>query len=119
MTLAPLLDAHAVAAAALEGLRDGVLVVSDGAVLVANRPAHSLMERDPGELAGGPAPAWVAGAEARGGAIEIALPGAAGRRGRVPVPVAPCPLPHDEAGRLVTIRDRSAEAEREAELVRQ
>ena len=70
MTLAPLLDAHAVAAAALDGLRDGVLVVSGGDVLVANRAAHSLMGRGPGELAGLAAPPWVAGAEARGGAID-------------------------------------------------
>ena len=119
MTLAPLLDAHAVAAAALDGLRDGVLVVSGGDVLVANRAAHSLMGRGPGELAGLAAPPWVAGAEARGGAIEVALPGAVGRRRRVTVTVAPCPLPGGESARLVTIRDRSAEAEREAELLRQ
>jgi len=37
----------------------------------------------------------------------------------VTVTVAPCALPGDAAGRLVTIRDRSAEAAREAELMRQ
>jgi PAS domain-containing protein len=80
--LAPLLDDHAAAAAALDGLRDGVLVVSGGEVLVANRAAHALMGRGPGELAGGPAADWVAGAEARGGAIEVALPAARADRRR-------------------------------------
>jgi PAS domain-containing protein len=56
-----------IAAAALEGLRDGVLVVSGGAVVVANRAAHRLTGA--GELVGGPAPAWVATAAARGGAV--------------------------------------------------
>src|SRR5262249_5169204 len=87
--LPPHLDQHAVAAAALEGLRDGVLVVSGGEVLVANRAAHSLMGRSPSELAGGPAPVWVAAAEARGGATEVALPGAGGRRRRATVTVVP------------------------------
>jgi diguanylate cyclase (GGDEF)-like protein len=118
--MAPVLiaDPHAVAAAALEGLRDGVLVVSGGKVIVANRAAHRLAGRAPGELSGGPAPAWVATAAARGGEVEIALPGADGRRRRATVTVAPCALPGGDAGQLVTVHDRSAEAAREAELVR-
>ena len=106
-----------IAAAALDGLRDGVLVVSGGAVVVANRAAHRLTGA--GELVGGPAPAWVATAAARGGAVEVALPGGDGRRRRATVTVVPCALPGADAGQLVTIHDRSEEVAREAELVRQ
>jgi len=113
------IDAHAVALAALDGLSDGVLVVADGEVLVANGAAHRLTGHAAGELTGGPAPEWVATAAARGGAIEVALPGRDGRRRRATVTVAPCPLPGGDVARLVTVHDRSAEAAREAELVRQ
>jgi diguanylate cyclase (GGDEF)-like protein len=105
----------AVLAAALDGLGDGVLVVGDGEVLVANRAA----ERMTGTLAGDPAPAWLAQAAARGGAVEVALADRAGRRRRVSVTVSPCALPGAADGRLVTIHDRSAADAREAELVRQ
>jgi len=115
----PVIDAHAVALAALDGLSDGVLVVADGEVLVANGAAHRLTGHAPGELAGGPAPVWVATAAAGGAAIEVALPGRDGRRRRATVTVAPCPLPGGDVARLVTVHDRSAEAAREAELVRQ
>ena len=57
------------AAAALDALADGVLVVSGGEVLVANRAAHRLAGRAAGELAGAPAPASVELAAARGGAL--------------------------------------------------
>ena len=109
---------HAVAAAALDGLGDGVLVVTEGKVLVANGAAHRLTGHRPGELAGGPAPAWVATAHAHGGTLELALPGGDGRRRRAAITVAPCPLPGGEPASLVTVHDRSAEAAREAELVR-
>ena len=112
-------DPHAVAAAALDGLRDGVLVVGGGEVLVANRAAHRLIGRAPGELVGGPPPPWVARAAGRGGTIEVALPAADGRRRRATVTVADCALPGGAAGRLVTVHDRSDEVAREAELVRQ
>jgi PAS domain-containing protein len=115
----PVIDAHAVALAALDGLSDGVLVVADGSVLVANEAAHRLTGRDPGTLTGGDAPAWVATAAAHGGALDVALPCRDGRRRRVTVGVAPCPLPGGGVAQLVTVRDRSAEAAREAELVRQ
>jgi diguanylate cyclase (GGDEF)-like protein len=118
MTLAPLLDPQAVAAAALDGLGDGVLVVAEGTVLVANGAAHRLTGHRPGELVGGPAPAWVATAHAHGGTLELALPGGDGRRRRAAITVAPCPLPGGEPATLVTVHDRSAEAAREAELVR-
>jgi diguanylate cyclase (GGDEF)-like protein len=118
MTRVLIADPHAVAAAALEGLRDGVLVVCGGEVLVANEAAHRLAGRAPGSLVGGPAPAWVATAAARGGAVEVALPGDDGRRRRATVTVAGCALPGGDAGELVTIHDRSAEVAREAELVR-
>ena len=48
MTLAPLLDRPRRRAAALDGLRDGVLVVADGEVLVANGAAHRLTGHAPG-----------------------------------------------------------------------
>src|SRR4051812_42647301 len=118
MTLAPLLDPQAVAAAALDGLGDGVLVVAEGTVLVANGAAHRLTGHRPGELVGGPAPAWVATARAHGGTLELALPGGDGRRRRAGITVTPCPLPGGEPASLVTVHDRSAEAAREAELVR-
>jgi diguanylate cyclase (GGDEF)-like protein len=114
----PIPDPLAVAAAALDGLRDGVLVVSGDEVLVANRAAHRLTGRAPGELVGRTAPAWVATAAARGGALEVALPGGDGRRRRAMVTVAPCDLPGGAAGLLVTVHDRSDEVAREAELVR-
>jgi len=115
----PVIDAHAIALAALDGLSDGVLVVADGEVLVANGAAHRLTGHAPGELAGRPAPVWVGTAAARGGAIEVALPGRDGRRRRAAVTVVPCPLPGGDVAQLVTVHDRSAEAAREAELVRQ
>jgi diguanylate cyclase (GGDEF)-like protein len=108
-----------IAAAALEGLRDGVLVVSGGEVVVANAAAHRLTGRAPGALVGGAAPAWVATAAGRGGAVEVTLPPGEGRRRRATVSVVPCALPGAEAGQLVTIHDRSEEVAREAELVRQ
>jgi hypothetical protein len=107
-----------IAAAALEGLRDGVLVVAGGEVVVANGAAHRLTGRAPGELVGGPAPAWVGAAAARGEATEVVLPAADGRRRRATVTVAPCALPNGVTGRLVTIHDRSEEVAREAKLVR-
>jgi hypothetical protein len=89
--------APGIATAALDALADAVLVVRDGRVLVANRPARRL-------TAGPLAPRWVADAVAGGGGTEVALGG--GRIGTVTI--APCPLlPDGGAGRLVTVRDRS------------
>src|SRR5215210_3429806 len=114
----PAVDAQAVAAAALDLLADGVLVVCDGQVVVANRALRRLVGAD---LVREPAPAWVPPAPAGGEELEAeaVLPRAGGRRRRVTVVVTARALAgHDGVAQVVTVRDRSAEAAREAELVR-
>ena len=87
---------HTAATAALELLPDGVLVVYDGEVLLANRALARLTGED---LAGHPAPDWLP-ADGQGGEVQV--------HGRPRfVTVAPCSL-GDEAGSVVTVRDTAA-----------
>ena len=84
---------HAAATAALELLPDGVLVVCDGEVLLANRALCRLAGDD---LVGGPAPEWL-----RQGEVEVH-----GRRRFVTV--APCAIAGGREGSVVTVRDALA-----------
>jgi diguanylate cyclase (GGDEF)-like protein len=120
MSIQPTIDLHAVAAVTLDGLRDGVLVVGDGRVVLANRALCALTGDDRDELIGRPPPAWVP-ALRHGSAhdAEVSLDHADGRRRRASLTIAPCELPGASPGWIVTVRDRSAQAAREAELVRQ
>jgi two-component system cell cycle response regulator len=96
---------HAVetlAATALEHLDDGVLVLEDDAVVMANRAACRMLGRDRDELVGRPAPGWVSPRSGR--ALHASS--------------IPIPLADGTTGSVVTLRDRSAETAREAELVR-
>jgi diguanylate cyclase (GGDEF)-like protein len=112
---------QAIAAAALDLLADGVLVVCDGEVVVANRALCRMTGLRPEDLLGGPAPGWVPAAPADGEELEAeaVVPAAHGRRRRVTAVVAARVLPGvDGVAQVVTVRDRSADAAREAELVR-
>ncbi len=80
------------ATAALELLPDGVLVVCDGEVVLANRALARLTGED---LTGRPAPDWL---PADGGSGEVVVRG----RSRF-VTVAPCSI-----GSVVTVRDTAA-----------
>ena len=80
------------ATAALELLPDGVLVVCDGEVVLANRALARLTGED---LTGWPAPDWL---PADGGSGEVVVRG----RSRF-VTVAPCSI-----GSVVTVRDAAA-----------
>jgi len=82
---------HTAATAALELLPDGVLVVCDGKVVLANRALARLTGED---LTGRPAPDWLPA----GGSGEVVVRG----RPRI-VTVAPCDI-----GSVVTVRDSAA-----------
>jgi diguanylate cyclase (GGDEF)-like protein len=86
---------HSAATAALELLPDGVLVVYDGEVVLANRALARLTGED---LTGRPAPDWLPA----NGQGEVQVHG----RSRF-VTVAPCSL-GDETGSVVTVRDADA-----------
>ncbi len=84
---------HAAATAALELLPDGVLVVCDGEVLLANRALCRLAGDD---LVGRPAPDWL-----QAGDVEV--------EGRAAfVTVAPCEIAGGRSGSVVTVRDADA-----------
>src|SRR3954462_4609445 len=121
MTPHPAAGASAVAAAALDHLADGVLVVREGVVLVANRTLCAMTGLRAEDLVGAPAPGWVPVAPAGGERVEVeaVLSGPGGRRRRVTAIAAACVL-GDGGGvaDVVTVRDRSADAAREAELRR-
>ena len=84
---------HAAATAALELLPDGVLVVCEGEVLLANRALCRLAGE---ELVGRPAPRWL-----RAGDVEVS-----GRPAFVTV--APCEIAGGRSGSVVTVRDADA-----------
>ncbi|MDA0166673.1 diguanylate cyclase [Solirubrobacter ginsenosidimutans] len=86
---------HTAAAAALELLPDGVLVVCDGEVVLANRALHRLTGED---LTGRPAPDWLP----PGGTGEVQVHG----RSRF-VTVSPCDIGAAH-GSVITVRDASA-----------